>query len=126
MKSNLLLIAAAMISVLFLTAVVFAGGMGGGGMGNRGPGMMGGGHMMDDGRGYPIPYMDQYNRYSRPEESYRYGPTKTERLRQEIHEKRQELGRLYVSEKPDKDLIQKKINELARLEAELDHKLSGP
>ena len=85
---------------------------------------MGSGHMMDYGRGYSIPYQGQYNRYNRPEESYRYGPTETARLRQEIREKRQELGMLYVAEKPDKELIKKKIDELARLEAELDHKLS--
>ena len=126
MKSKLLLIAAAIISTIALAGVVFAGGMGGGGMGNRGQGMMGGGHMMDDGRGYSIPYPDQYNPLNRPEESYRYDPTETERLRLEIREKRQELSRLYVAEEPDKDLIKKKIDELARLEAELDHKLSGP
>lgn len=124
------LIAAALTATIAMGGIVYAGGpggggMGGGGMGGGGRGMMGGGHMMDFGRGYSTPYPDQYNRYNRSDESYRYGPTETKRLRQEIREKRQELSKLYGSEKPDKDLIDKKIDELSKLEAELDHRLSG-
>ena len=99
------------------------GGMGGGGMGRGGSGMMGGGHMMGYGRDYSATYQDQY---SRSDERYQYGPRDTERLRLEICERRQELSALYRAEKPDKDLINKKINELDKLEAELDHRLSGP
>ena len=94
-------------------------------MGGGGHGMMGGGHMMDYGRGYSFPYPDQYNRYNRPGGSEFYGPTETKRLRQEIRTKRQELSALYRAEKTNKDLIDKKINELDKLEAELDDRLSG-
>ena len=95
----------------------------GGGMGG-GRGMMGGGHMIDFRKGYSTHYPDHYNRYNRSDEPDRYGPAETERLRQEIREKRQELSKLYDSEKPDSDLIDKKIDELSKLEAELDHRLS--
>lgn len=124
------LIAAALTATIAMGGIVYAGGpggggMGGGGMGGGGRGMMGGGHMMDYGRGYSIPYPDQYNRYNRPDEPNLYGPRETERLRQEIREKRKELKVLYSSVKPDEDLIDKKIDELSQLEAELDRRLSG-
>lgn len=129
MKSNILLIAGAMITGLLIAGAVFAGGpgsgMGRGGMVGGGQGMMGGGHMMDYGRGYSFPYPEQYNRYNRPEGSELYGPRETKRLRREIHEKRQELSELYRAEEPDKNLIDKKINELDKLEAELDDRFSG-
>jgi Spy/CpxP family protein refolding chaperone len=126
MKPKILLITIAISFAIVFGGISYAGGgMGGGGMGGGGRGMMGGGHMMDFGRGYSAPYPDQYNRYNRYDEPYQYGPTETERLRQEIREKRQELSKLYDSEKPDKDLINKKIDELSKLEAELDHRLSG-
>jgi hypothetical protein len=101
------------------------GGMGGGGMGGGGYGMMGGGHMMGNDRGYAVPYQDRYNRYNRSDQPNSYGPRETERLRQEIREKRKELKGLYSSGKPDKDLIDKRIDELSKLEAELDYRLSG-
>ena len=130
MKATILLITGAIVMAIFIAGIVFAGGpgsggMGGGGMGGGSYGMMGGGHMMDYGQGYATPYQDRYNRYNRSDEPYQYGPRETERLRQEIREKRQELSKLYDSEKPDKDLIDKKIDELSKLEAELDHRLSG-
>jgi hypothetical protein len=131
MKSKILFVTCTTILAIFIAGLVFAGGAGRGGMGGRGMGgggygMMGGGHMMDYGKGYSIPYPDQYNRYNRSDESYRYGPTETKRLRQEIREKRIELKVLYTSAKPDEDLIDKKIDELSKLEAELDYKLSRP
>jgi Spy/CpxP family protein refolding chaperone len=122
------IIAVALTATIAIGGIVYAGGgggMGGGGMGSGGHGMMGGGNMMDYGRGYSIPSPDQYNRYNRSDEPYQYGPRETKRLRQEITEKRQELSKLYDSEKPDKDLIKKKIDELDKLEAELDHRLSA-
>ena len=124
MKLKILLTTSAMILALIFTSIVFAGGPRGGGMGGGGYGMMGGGRMMDYGRSYSNPYPDQSNQFNRPEESYRYGPTETKRLRQEIREKRKELKVLYTSAKPDEDLIDKKIDELSQLEAELDDKLS--
>lgn len=135
MKPKILLTITAISFAIMIGGITYAGGpgggmgsggMGGGGMGGGGQGMMGGGHMMDYGRGYSIPYQDRYNRYKQSDESYQYGPRETKGLRQEIREKRQELSELYNSEKQDKDLIDKKIDELSKLEAELDHRLSEP
>ena len=109
--------------VIILAGITYGGGMGGGGMGRGGSGMMGGGHMMDYGRDHSVPYRNQYNR---SDERYQYGPRETKRLRLEIRERRQELSALYRAEKPDEELIDKKINELDKLEAELDQKLSEP
>jgi hypothetical protein len=133
MKPKIVLITIAILFAIALGGITYAGGGGmGGGRGMMGGdhmmdfGMMGGDHMMDFGKGYSAPpYPDQFNRYNRPDEPDRYGPTETERLRREIREKRQELSKLYGSEKPDKDLIDKKIDELSKLEAELDDRLSG-
>ena len=124
MKPNLFITAIAIAISATIGSLALAGGMGGGGMGGGGRGMMGGGHMMDFGKGYSTPYPDQYNRYNRYDESYRYGPTETEKLRQEIREKRKELSELYDTKEPDRNLINKKIDELSKLEAELDHRLS--
>ena len=125
MKSKILFGIGALAFAIFIGGFVYAGGMGGGGMGGGGRGMMGGGHMMDYGRGYSAPYPAPYNRDYQSEEPYRYNSQETERMRQEIREKRQELSKLYDSEKPDKALIDKKIDELSKLEAQLDHRLSG-
>ena len=122
MKPTILLITGVMVMVIFIAGIVFAGGMGGGGMGGGGYGMMGGGHMMGNDREYAVPYQDRYNRSDQPNS---YGPRETEGLRQKIREKRKELKGLYSSGKPDKDLIDKKIDELSKLEAELDYRLSG-
>ena len=124
MKPNLFITAIAIAISATIGSLALAGGMGGGGMGGGGRGMMGGGHMMDFGKGYSTPYPDQYNRYNRYDESYRYGPTETEKLRQEIREKRKELSELYDTKEPDRNLINKKIDELSKLEAELDRRLS--
>lgn len=127
MKARIYIITVATAISITIGGFVYAGGSGGGmgGMGGGGHGMMGGGHMMDYGRGYSFPYPDQYNRYNRPEGSELYGPRETKSLRREIREKRQELSELYRAEEPDKTLIDKKINELDKLEAELDDRLSG-
>ena len=124
MKPTILLITGVMVMVIFIAGIVFAGGMGGGGMGGGGYGMMGGGHMRGSGQGYALPFQDLYNRYMRSDEPNSYGPRETERLRQEIREKRKELKELYSSGKPDNDLIDKRIDELSKLEAELDYRLS--
>lgn len=126
MKSKILLTIAAIASAVFTGSLAhtggIGGGMGGGRLGGGGHGMMGGGHMMDYGRGYSAPYPDQYNRYNRPEQPDMYERRETERLRQEIRKKREELSQLYRSPKRDADQIDKKIEELSRLEAELDQK----
>ena len=124
------IIAAALIATMAIGGITYSGGpggggMGGGGMGGGGYGMMGGGHMMGNDRGYAVPYQDRYNKYNRSVQPNSYGPKETERLRQEIREKRKELKVLYSSVKPDEELIDKKIDELSKLEAELDDRLSG-
>jgi len=116
MKTKILLITGAMILAIFIAGIVFAGGPGGG-MG--GGGMMGGGHMMNYGRGSAAPFQDQYNRSN---ESSQYSNREIEGLRYETRGRREELSDLYRADKPDKELIDQKINELSRLEAELDQK----
>ena len=128
MKPKILFAIIALSFGILLGGITYGGGPGGGmggggGMGSGGSGMMGGGHMMNFGRGYSAPYQDQYNQYNRFDEGYQYGPRETKRLRLEIREKRQELSELYRADKPDKALIDKKINELDKLEAELDQRL---
>jgi hypothetical protein len=113
------------MNTIAIGGITYSGGMGGGGMGGGGNGMMGGGHMRGSGQGYSLPFQDLYNRYNRSDQPNSYGPRETERLRQEIREKRKELKVLYSSVKPDEDLIDKKIDELSELEAELDYRLSG-
>ena len=133
MKPKILLLTGAIAFVIFIGSFVYAGGMGGGGMGGGSNGMMGGGHMMGYGQGYSNPWQDQYNpnpfnnnRYDRSDDkAYQDNAKETERLRQEIREKRQELSELYRSAKPDVDQIDKKIDELSKLENDLDRRLSG-
>ena len=111
------IIAFALTATIAIGGIAYAGGPGGGGMG--GGGMMGGGRMMDYGRGYAAPFQDQYNRSN---ESSQYSNREIEGLRYEIRGRREELSDLYRADKPDKELIDQKINELSRLEAELDQK----
>ena len=103
-----------------LGSLPFMGGM----MGGGGYGMMGGGGhggMMGSGQGSFSP------RGTQPQSSpsYQYEQRQTEKLREEIREKRQELSRLYRSEKPDKELMDQKMAELNRLEDELDYEMSS-
>jgi Spy/CpxP family protein refolding chaperone len=123
MKSKFFLIIAATASALFIGGLVYAGGMMGGGMMGGG---MGGGGMMGSGQGYSNPRQNQspyYNNNRSDQKTYRDNAAETEKLREEIREKRNELHALYRSEKPDPDLIDKKIDELYRLEAVLDQKM---
>jgi hypothetical protein len=126
MKPKILLIIGAMASAVFIGSWVYAGGMGGMGGG------MGGGHMMGYGQGYSNPWQNQYNpnpynnRYDRSDENaYQDEAKETEELKQDIREKRQELSELFRSEKPDKRLIDQKIDELSKLENDLDCRLAG-
>jgi hypothetical protein len=126
MKPKILLIIGAMASAVFIGSWVYAGGMGGMGGG------MGGGHMMGYGQGYSNPWQNQYNpnpynnRYDRSDEkAYQDEAKETEELKQDIREKRQELSELFRSEKPDKRLIDQKIDELSKLENDLDRRLAG-
>jgi len=123
MKPKFLLIIATMASAVFIGSLVYAGGMGGGMMG----GGMGGGGMMGSGQGFSNPWLNQnnpnpYNNNRSDQKAYQDNARETEQLRQQIREKRQELSELYRSPKPDTAQIDKKIDELSRLEAQLDQK----
>jgi len=128
MKPKILLIMSTMASALFIGSLVYAGGMGGGmGGGGMMGGGMGGGMMGGYGQGYSNPWQNQnpYNNDRSDQKTYQDKARETEHLRQEIREKRQELSALYHSQKPDMAQIDKKIDELSRLEAELDQKTLG-
>lgn len=122
---GLLAITAAMI----IGATAYAGGgmgsvMGGSGTGGMGgSGMMGGNGngMMGFGQNFSSPWTSQPQRSP----AYQYEEQQTQRLRESIRQKRHELSDLYRSENPDKSLISRKIEELAKLESELDHRMSG-
>ena len=121
MKPKILLIISTIASALFIGSLVYAGGMGGG---------MGGGMMGGYGQGFSNPWQNQnspnqYNNNRSDQRTYQNKAKETEQLRQEIREKRQELSKLYSSPKPDTAQIDKKIDELSRLEAELDQKTMG-
>jgi len=126
MKPKILLIISTMASALFIGSLVYAGGMGGGGMGGgMMGGGMGGGMMGGYGQGFSNPWQNQYspnpyNNNRSDQKAYQDQARETEQLRQEIREKRQELSELYRSPKADTAQIDKKIDELSRLEAQLD------
>ncbi len=113
-------IAAAVIA----TAAYAGGGMGGGmggGVGGGDSGMMGG-HMLNYDSDMNNPRHDQpQDRYP----AYQNRQSENRELREEIRARRHELSDLYRSEAPDRQLINQKIEELSRLEKELDQKLSG-
>jgi Spy/CpxP family protein refolding chaperone len=101
------------------------GGSGGGSVMDGGrSGMMGGhgGGMMGDGQGISKLWRaltDIFNRSNQTDYS------ETESLRMQIREKRRELAEMYRSDNTDKDLLEKKIEELNRLESKLDNKMSA-
>lgn len=108
-------------AAVFIGGIAFAGGGMGGGMGGSaggGNGMMGGGHMMQDNPNMSNPRQGQPQQAPYP--SYQSKQAQGQHLKEDIRQKRQELSDLYRSENPDKDLIDQKIEELSRLEAELD------
>ena len=93
-------------------------------MEGSGNGMIGDGHgrgMMGYGQGV-LKYLKQL--FEKQEKFDQDDRTKTELLRKQIREKRQELSDLLRSDKPDKHLIDLKIAELNRLEYELDKNIS--
>lgn len=112
---GLLIITVAGVFAVTALAMGPGGGMGGGGMG-------GGGHMMGNDA-----YMNPPN-YSQPR-TPRYfqnqSERETEKLRAEIHERREELSRLFRQSPRDEQLIDRKIEELSRLESEFDRQAGG-
>ena len=128
MTGKHLLIAAALITALLISAGAYAGGGMGGGMGG-GQGMMGGqGHMtgsggndmMGSGQNFSSPRTSQPRRS--PTDQYKQ--QERVRLSEEIRERRQELSDLYRSDKPDKALIDQKIAGLNELETAYDRSVS--
>jgi len=122
MKTKMYVPIMVVVAVAVIGATSYAGGPGGGGMGGGNSGMMGGGHGMMGGHIIAEPWQGQPGNQYQP---YQYKQTETEKLREEIRQKRYELSDLYRSENPDKDQIDQKIEELNKLEAELDRSLSG-
>jgi hypothetical protein len=136
MKGKNLIIIPAMSFLLTIAGIGLAGAMGGG-MGGGMGGAMGGGYGMMGGQGQGMmgygsnfsnpwgaqPTNPNYQNQQNP--NYQNQQKETEGLRAEIRAKREELSDLYRAEKPDKEMINQKIEELSKLEAELDQRISG-
>jgi Spy/CpxP family protein refolding chaperone len=103
--------------------VVAMMGRGGNGM-TDGHGMMSGNgrDMMGSGQGTSNLSREQANKL---DELYRKSYQETEALRKEIRHKREGLASLFRSDNPDKNLVDQKINELNRLESDLDKKMAA-
>ncbi len=126
MNGKNLFIIIAMTTFITFAGIAYAGGGMGGGMG----GDMGGGQGMMGGQGqgmmgYGSNFSNPWGAQPRTNSNYQNQQQKTERLREEIRAKRQELSDLYRSEKPNKEMINQKIEELSKLEAKLDQEISG-
>jgi hypothetical protein len=136
MKGKNLIIIPVMSALLTIAVIGLAGAMGGG-MGGGMGGAMGGGYGMMGGQGQGMmgygsnfsnpwgaqPTNPNYQNQQNP--NYQNQQKETEGLRAEIRAKREELSDLYRAEKPDKEMINQKIEELSKLEAELDQRISG-
>ena len=129
MNGRNLFIVAAMTIFITIAGIAYAGGGMGGGMGGGTGGGMGGG--MGESMGGGQGMMGNGSNFSNPwgaqpgtNPNYQNQQKETEKLREEIRVRRQELSDLYRSEKPNKEMIDQKITELNELEAKLDKKLS--
>jgi Spy/CpxP family protein refolding chaperone len=132
MKSRYVLVLLAITAFVSVGSFVFAQGHETGSFGGNVVAMMGNGGMMNgsggmnDGyRGMPGNYGRSGNQqpaYGRRDRTY---DTEIESLKRQIQTKRNNLARLFRSGKPDKDLVDQKINELNDLEQKLDDKLAG-
>lgn len=122
MKGKDLIITGAMAILITIAGAAYAGGGMGGGMGG-GYGMMGGqGQGM---MGYGPTFSNPWGSQSQTNQNYQNQQRETQRLREEIRAKRQELSDLYRADKPDREMINRKIEALSKLEGELDQELSG-
>ncbi len=135
MKPRNIMIVLALVAALAAGGIGYAmgpgGGSGGGGMGGSGSGGAGGygsgmmddnahDSMMDSGQDFSSPRGKQSQR----PHFYQNQMQHTDRLRAEIREKRHELAELFRSENPDREMIEQKMAELNRLEAELDYEMA--
>jgi hypothetical protein len=125
MNGKNILVTVVMSILVTIAGVAYARGGMGGGMG----GSMGGGHGMMGGRGqgmmgYGPDFLNPWAAQPGTNPNYQNERNETARLREEIRTKRQELSNLYRSEKPNKEMINQKIEELSKLEARLDQEMS--
>lgn len=125
MKTKTFLIAFAVIAVITTGFGAYAHGPGGS---SGGSSMMGGAYAMMGGHGRGMTGFGQgilnlfRNYFSESNKSEHNNYHDTEKLREKIRKKRRELSLLYRSEKPDKILIDRKIEALDRLQSEFDKK----
>ena len=140
MNGKNLVIITAMTFLMSISGIAYAGGgmggggmggggMGGGGMGGGMGGSIGGGYGMMGGQGqgmmgYGSNFSNPWGAQSRANLNQNQ-QKETQRLRDEIRAKRQELSDLYRAEKPNKQRIDQQIKELSRLETKLDQEMSG-
>jgi len=130
------IVAVGIVAALAIAPVAYAQGPGEGSSGGSlmggseyammgGQGMMRGGQgggMMGYGQGGSNLWSDLNRMFNG---SNQQSHSETEALRREIRQRRQELASLFEAAKPDKKLIHEKIEELNRLEAELDRKMAA-
>ena len=132
MKSRYVLVLLAITAFVSVGSFVFAQGHGTGSFGGNVVAMMGNGGMMHGSGGMNDGYRDMPGNYGRSgNQQPAYGrrdriyDAEIESLKRQIQTKRNNLARLFRSGKPDKDLVDQKINELNDLEQKLDDKLAG-
>jgi Spy/CpxP family protein refolding chaperone len=136
MKSRAYMLPIVLVALLTLSVAAYAddrvdislegpiliggGGAGHGGMGDHGG--MGGRGMMGWGRELSALWEYLSKRFAEQDQDA-YDQKDTEELRKEIKDKREELASMLGSSNNDEKVINKKIDELNRLELELDRTL---
>ena len=117
MRIKIYMVSIVMAAAFTFSVVAFAGGQGGGS--GHGGGMMGGqgGGMMGSGKWMSKLWELLSNRTGKSDQGK---DRERAALRTQIREKRRELVSLIQAENPDRALINRKIEELDRLESELD------
>jgi Spy/CpxP family protein refolding chaperone len=117
MRIKIYMVSIVMAAAFTFSVVAFAGGQGGGS--GQGGGMMEGqgGGMMGSGKWMSKLWEFLSNRTGKSDQGK---DRERAALRTEIREKRRELVSLIQAENPDRALINRKIEELDRLESEMD------
>lgn len=135
MKGRICMVTLAVVALFAVSVATYADNpnegfqgalmMGGGGNGGMsGHGGMGGGGMMGWDRGLSALWEYLANSPTKRNETA-YDLKEAEALRKQIREKRQELSDMLRADNPDKERLDEKIDELNRLESELDQKTSA-
>jgi Spy/CpxP family protein refolding chaperone len=129
MKAKIHMVSAVVVALLAISVHAYADdqsgtSQGGPMLGGSGHGGMGGGGMMGWGRGMSALW-EYLSKNPTERNETPYDQKEAEALKKQIREKRQELSDLLRSDKPDKELLDEKIDELNRLESELDQKTSA-